>query len=327
MEAKCIDVSSYQKTIDFKKVKASGVDNVIIRCGFTGYGLSHSKNKDDFFEAHYKNAKSAGMNVGVYYYSCAVTEKEAIEEAEFVLSLLKGKQFELPIYMDVEDAHDLSERGVYPENQKTIGKKRLTDAVDAFCRTLEKAGYFVGFYAAKSWIGNNLDMSVLNKYTLWLAHWVDKTDYSGAFGVWQYTSSGIVNGISGNVDMNIVYEDFPSIIKNNGFNGFEKKSSVLLKGDINGDGVVDTADARLAMRASVGLENLSADQIKRGDVDGDGKISPADAREILRMSVGLNADEFSKSVNDTQIVGDLNGDGKVDVDDIIFLIDIIKKQK
>lgn len=258
MEAKCIDISSYQKTIDFKKVKASGIDNVIIRCGFTGYGLSHSKNKDDFFEAHYKNAKSAGMNVGVYYYSCAVTEREAQEEAEFVLSILKGKQFELPVYMDVEDAHDVKASGVYPESQQSIGKTRLTAVVNKFCETIEKAGYFVGIYSGKYWFRDNMDMSVLNRYTIWLAQWTNKPDYEGDFGLWQYTDSGKVNGISGNVDMNIMYVDFPKIIKQYGLNGFaltdipekepvvepekEEPKTETIKGDINGDGVVDLND-------------------------------------------------------------------------------------
>ena len=206
MEAKCIDISSYQKTIDFKKVKDSGIENVIIRCGFTGYGISHSKNKDDFFEAHYKNAKSAGMNVGVYYYSCAVTEKEAQEEAEFVLSLLKGKQFELPIYMDVEDAHDVKASGVYPENQQSIGKTRLTDVVNKFCETIENSGYTAGIYANKSWFEKKMDVTQLTKYKIWLAQYASTPSYTKSkIDIWQYKSTGKVSGISGNVDLNISY--------------------------------------------------------------------------------------------------------------------------
>ena len=130
--------------------------------------------------------------------------------------------------------------------------------VNKFCETIEKAGYFVGIYSGKYWFRDNMDMSVLNRYTIWLAQWTSKPDYEGDFGLWQYTDSGNVNGISGNVDMNIMYVDFPTIIKQYGLNGFtltdipekepvvepekEEIKTETLKGDINGDGVVDLND-------------------------------------------------------------------------------------
>ncbi len=302
MAVKAIDVSSYNGNIDFNKVKAAGVEDVIIRCGFTGYGRSHSLNKDDYFETNYKKAKEAGLRVGAYYYAVALTQADADREAAFVLSLLKGKQFELPVYYDVEDDHDTSASGVLKESMASIGKTKLTQITDRFCDTLEKAGYFVGIYAGKYWLEAKMDMSVLNRYTVWVAHWVSKTDYAGPYAAWQYTDSGRVDGIAGAVDMNILYGDFTGPIKRLGLNGFtastaqvtpepapapEPEPTPVLIGDVDVDGDVDPADARLVLRAAVGLEKLTDAQKKAADADGDGAITAADARKILRKATGL----------------------------------------
>lgn len=313
MNVKCIDVSRYNGNIDFKKVKASGIKNVIIRCGFTGYGSSQTTNEDANFETNYKKAKEAGLNVGAYYYAVALTEADAKREAAFVLSLLKGKQFELPIYYDVEDNHSTSGYGVLKQNMQGLSRAKLTSVVNTFCETVQNAGYFVGVYSGKYWFRDNLDMNVINRYTIWLAHWTTKTDYTGPYAMWQYTYTGSVAGISGNVDMNEMYMDFPTIIKSKGLNGFTKKEQTkkYVEGDIDGDGKVGSSDARLAMRAAVGLENLSSEQIKRGDTDNDGKITSSDARIIMRRAVGLDT---------PPVVGDVNEDGKVTEEDAIIAL-------
>ncbi|MBR3953997.1 MAG: hypothetical protein IKJ63_00810 [Clostridia bacterium] len=291
MATQVIDVSTHNGDIDFRRVKAAGIDNVIIRCGFTGYGSSHTLNKDARFEENYRKAKEAGLHVGAYYYAVALTEADADREAAFVLSLLKDKQFELPIYYDVEDVHDISAAGVLPQNMRGLSKAQLTAIVNRFCETVEKAGYFVGIYSGKYWFRDELDMSVLNRYTVWLAHWTTQTDYTGPYALWQYTDSGRVDGIQGNVDMNILYQDFAPIIKRLGLNGFPKQTAptepVILKGDVDGDGAVTENDALLTLRRSVGLETFTAAQEKRADMDNDGSITAEDAREILRKSAGL----------------------------------------
>lgn len=290
MATKAIDVSTHNGNIDFNKVKAAGVENVIIRCGFTGYGRSHTLNKDARFEENYKKAKEAGLNVGAYYFSVALTEADALREAAFVLSLLKGKQFELPIYYDVEDVHDTSAAGVLPQNMQGLSKAQLTAIVNRFCDTVEKAGYFVGIYSGKYWFRDEMDMSVLNRYTVWLAHWTTQTDYTGPYGLWQYTDSGKIDGVQGNVDMSYLYQDFAPIIKRLGLNGFTASETpsapVILMGDVNGDGAVTEYDALLTLRRSAGLETFTEAQNKAADMDGDGKITAADAREILRKSAG-----------------------------------------
>ena len=218
MATKVIDISSYQRSVDFAKVKASGVTGVILRAGYTGYGANHTKCKDDMFESHYKGAKAAGLNVGAYYYSGAMTEAFAVDEAKWFLSIIKGKQFDLPVYMDVEETHS-------PTNMTTLGKSKLTAIVNKWCATVEAAGYFVGFYTAKSWCNVYVDMNALSRYTFWLAQWAAKPTYTGDYALWQYTSDGTVSGISGRVDMNYCYQDFPSIIKAAGLNGYPKQTT------------------------------------------------------------------------------------------------------
>ncbi|MBQ6067785.1 MAG: glycoside hydrolase family 25 protein [Clostridia bacterium] len=224
MAERVIDVSSHQKSVDFKKVKASGVTGVIIRAGYTGYGAKHKMYKDDLFETHYKGATEAGLNVGAYYYSCALTEVFAEKEAKYFLSLLEGKRFSLPVYMDVEEAHSTTD-------MPALGKARLTAVVKKWCETVENAGYFTGFYTMKSWCGWYLDMDALSRFTFWLAHWAEHTDYAGAYGMWQYSSEGRVPGIGGNVDLDYCYRDFPSIIRSEGLNGYgDKRYSVAVSG-------------------------------------------------------------------------------------------------
>jgi len=227
MATKIIDISSYQKAVDFKKVKAAGITGVILRAGYTGYGVSHSMYKDEMFESHYKGAVAAGLNVGAYYYSGALNETFAVKEANYFLALIKGKTFSLPVYMDVEESHSTT-------NMPGLGKTKLTAVVMKWCETVEKAGYFTGFYTMKSWCNVYLDMAKLSRYTFWLAHYTNKTTYTGSYAIWQYSSSGKVDGISGNVDMNYCYEDFPTRIKNLGLNGYKKETDKRYRIEVYG---------------------------------------------------------------------------------------------
>lgn len=227
MATKIIDISSYQKAVDFKKVKAAGITGVILRAGYTGYGASHGMYKDEMFESHYKGAVAAGLNVGAYYYSGALSETFAVKEANYFLSLIKGKTFSLPVYMDVEESHSTT-------NMPGLGKARLTAVVMKWCETVEKAGYFTGFYTMKSWCNVYLDMAKLSRYTFWLAHYTNKTTYTGSYAIWQYSSSGKVDGISGNVDMNYCYADFPAQIKKLGLNGYKKEADKRYRIEVYG---------------------------------------------------------------------------------------------
>lgn len=208
MTMKGIDVSKWQGNIDFKKVKASGIDFVIIRAG---YGREISQ-KDEFFEKNYAGAKAAGLNVGAYWYSYADSVEDAVREANVCLEVLKGKQFEMPIYFDLEE-----------KKQFDNGKQFCSDLVKAFCNKLEAAGYFTGLYISRWYLQNYITEEVANRYTMWIAEYGPKLNYSGQYGIWQNSSTGNVSGISGNVDTDICYVDYPSIIKDRGLNGFSEK--------------------------------------------------------------------------------------------------------
>lgn len=206
---KILDVSKYQPHIDYKKT-AMSVDGVILRIGLTYWGLQEM-GADSCFEKHYAGFKKAGCPVGVYYYSAADTVEKAKEEAEYCLELMRDKQFELPVYYDVENS----------QRQGNLDKKLLTQIVDTFCSTVENAGYFAGFYASASWLINKLDTEYLGKkYTLWKADYRTEYDMTIPCDMHQYTSSGEVSGIGGRVDLSRCCVDFEKIIKARGLNGF-----------------------------------------------------------------------------------------------------------
>lgn len=230
---KAIDISVYQPNVDYEKVKDDGIEMAILRVGYTGYGIEKSKNKDTMFETNYRGFKKVGIPIGVYWYSCAYTEEEAVIEAKKVLEYVKKKEIELPIFIDVEDEHNINATGCARENQATIGKERLTKVVEAFCKEIESNGYYVGIYANTYWLNTRLDMNILKKYDVWVAHWwVSKPSYSGGYGIWQYSSTGKVNGINGNVDLNYVYKDYPTIIRNNHLNHLGKVNNIDTNTDI-----------------------------------------------------------------------------------------------
>lgn len=207
---KGIDVSTYQSSVDFSKVKAAGYDFVIIRAGYGRY----ISQKDTQFETHYKEAKSAGLGVGAYWYSYASTVDEAKAEAKVCLEAIKGKTFEYPIFFDLEESKQFAK-----------GKSFCDSIVKAFCNTLEEAGYYAGLYISRSPLQTYISSDVAKRYALWIAEYSSKCNYSGDYGMWQYSSSGKVNGISGNVDMDYCYTDYPTLIKGAGLNGFTKTAT------------------------------------------------------------------------------------------------------
>lgn len=209
MQIKGIDVSEYQGNIDFETVRKDGIGFVIIRAG---YGREISQ-KDVCFERNYVNAKAAGLPIGAYWYSYAESAEDAVREAKACLEVIKGKQFEYPIYFDLEE-----------QNQFAKGKDHCSSLVKAFCNTLEKAGYFAGLYISRSPLQTHITEEVANRYSLWVAEYGDKCNYVGTYDMWQYSSRGSVNSISGNVDMDCCYKDFPAIIKKAGLNGFNTAS-------------------------------------------------------------------------------------------------------
>ena len=199
---KGIDISYCQKKADWNAVDA---EFVIVRAGYGRYTLQ----KDIMFESHYKGAKDKGIPVGAYWYSYAKTPEEAKLEADACLAVIAGKQFEYPIYYDVEESEQLA-----------LGKEKLSAIIRAFLERVESAGYFVGLYGSYSSLTNLTDESIRKRYAIWLAHWdVQKSPYTGQYGMWQY-SVGNAAGVTGACDLDYCYEDYPAKIKAKGLNGF-----------------------------------------------------------------------------------------------------------
>jgi GH25 family lysozyme M1 (1,4-beta-N-acetylmuramidase) len=144
-----------------------------------------------------------------------MTPKEAELEADVFLSVIKGKQFEMPVYFDLEE-----------KKQFDLGKEKVSAIMRAFLKKVESAGYFVGLYGSASSLTTHTADDIKSWYTIWLAHWVDQTNYSGAYGVWKHSEKGKVAGINGNVDLDICYKDFPTIIKGKGLNGYGKEKAL-----------------------------------------------------------------------------------------------------
>ena len=190
-----IDVSKWNGKIDWNAVKNSGISYVIIRSGYRG----SSEGKlivDPRFGENIQGATAAGLKVGVYFYSQAINEIEAVEEASMVLDQIKNYKISYPVFLDVEASGGRGDNA---------DKATRTAVCKAFCQTVQNAGYTAGVYSNKNWLETRLDASALSAYKIWLAQYAAAPTYGGRYDLWQYRSTGSVSGISGNVDMNISY--------------------------------------------------------------------------------------------------------------------------
>ena len=194
-----IDVSKYQGNIDWGAVAASGINFAIIRVGYRG-SSSGALVQDPNFKKNISGATKAGIKVGLYFFTQAVNEAEAVEEASMAMSLASGYKVTYPIFIDTESASNGRANG--------LSKSARTAVVKAFCQTVRNGGYKAGVYASKSWYANQLNASALNGYCIWVAQYNSSCTYSGKYDMWQYSSKGRVSGIKGNVDMNISYTGY-----------------------------------------------------------------------------------------------------------------------
>lgn len=225
-----IDVSYHNGAINWTEVKNDGVKFAILRAGRTSLSSNKNMAKDVKFEEYYKGAKAAGIQVGAYYYSRCATVSEGKKEGEFIVSLLKGKKFEYPIFLDVEDTEIL----------KSTSKKTLTAAIKACMEVVENAGYYVAIYSGKYILKDNLIESELTKYDKWIAQYANSCTYDKEHTMWQFGGetnllrnkkiSGI-NSVS--TDQNYCYVDYPSKIKSLCKNGYTKTIPTAVKTDAN----------------------------------------------------------------------------------------------
>ena len=195
-KARGIDVSKFQGTIDWNAVAADGITFAIIRCGYRGYG-SGALVEDATFRRNIQGATAAGIQVGVYFYSQAIDEAEAVEEASMVLSLVQGYSLPYGVYFDTEKVAGDTGRA-----DGISAAQRTANAV-AFCETIRNAGYTPGVYSYASWFYNSLNFANISKYRTWIAQYRDTLDFAYSYNIWQYSSQGSVSGIKGNVDMNL----------------------------------------------------------------------------------------------------------------------------
>ena len=192
---KGIDVSKWNGNIDWTAVKNSGINFVIIRCGYRGSSTGVLV-EDSMFRSNIQGAKAVGLKVGIYFFTQAISEAEAVEEASMVLSLISGYGVNYPIFIDTERANGRADG---------LDRATRTAVCRAFCETIRNGGYTAGVYASKAWFNDNLNYSSLSGYKIWLAQYASEPSFGNRYDMWQYSEKGSVSGISGKVDMNISY--------------------------------------------------------------------------------------------------------------------------
>ena len=196
-----IDVSKWNKEINWAQLAREGVEFAIIRAGYRGSSTG-SLVVDPYFEKNIKGALENDIDVGIYFFTQAVNEREAVEEASIVMKLVQGYKVSYPIFIDTEGAGGNG-------RADNLGVAERSQVCQAFCETIRSGGYIAGVYASKNWLNNRLDITKFSgDNVIWLAEYRDKPTYGGTYGMWQYTSSGRISGIEGRVDFNLCYWDF-----------------------------------------------------------------------------------------------------------------------
>lgn len=301
--AKGVDVSYANGNIDLGKVKAAGYGYVMIRCG---YGSDLLTQDDAQFEANVRKAESLGLPWGAYLYSYATCKAEALSEVEHVKRLLKGKKPTMPIALDVEDSAYYTRHGCF-------NKATITEVVRTFIEGIRKAGYYPMIYTGIYWLGGYIDKSVYMSCDLWIAQWNSTCQYTGDnLGMWQYggevnyLESNSISGV-GVIDKDICYRDYPTIIKNGGYNGWTKGSG----GESDSTPELITASCELRFRylAKEGYSN-SEKQVKT-------------LQRLLKATDYLGADKLPLTVdgifgrNTDYAVRSFQKDNNVNVDGVV----------
>lgn len=269
-----IDVSRWQGDFDFEKAKAEGVKFVIIKAGGADDGLY----KDSKFEANYKNAKAAGLGVGVYFFGNAATTAEAEAEARYFASIIQGKQYDYPVFYDVE-----SER-------MNVGKAKLSDIVRAFCNFMENAGYWCGFYTNWDWYLYKLNGADLAaRYSFWFAYWGSEIPESVAgVQLWQFggeTNYIRTNKVAGVVcDQDYCLVDYPSMIKSRGKNGYPKTTAT------------SSTTTTKPSNTTTKPKKKSVDEIAKEVIQGKWGVYPERKKKL--EAAGYNYNEVQKRVDE-----------------------------
>lgn len=295
---KLIDLSKHNGTVDFTRVKSAGIDGVILRAG---YGVSTI---DEKFKEYIEKAKKANLHIGIYWFGYAYTDETAKKEAQFCIKVLKPYlgQIDLPIFYDWEyDSYNYAIK-----NGVTPNKTSVSRWTKIFCNTLEKAGYFVGVYGNIDYMNNYYTDEIKTRYAIWIAQWASKCTYTGNYGIWQYGAetntidSKYIDGITGIVDKNYCYIDYPNIIKEKGLNGYKATNTQnsntnnnnnnvsSIKGDVNKDGQVNIEDLELLEHSYLYSETDKLD-MSTCDMNNDNIIDSTDITELKKKLINNTA--------------------------------------
>ncbi len=301
---KGIDVSQFQLNIDWNKVKSSGdADFAIIRAG---YGKELNQ-EDPYFDYNMQNAQAAGMDVGIYWYSYAYSVEDAVKEAETCYQIIKDYSFNYPVYFDVEEYGQMF----------NLTKAQLSAIVDAFCSTLEAKGYYVGVYSSASYLQSNIYEHVLKKYDVWVAEYNSGIyHYNGHYGIWQYSSTGSVDGIPAAVDLNYCYKNYPEIIGVNPESGRIPPATAPVSTDTTATAVTTTTSSIIygvgvsAGSGSLDMSAINKDEysfviLKAGEGGETPQVDPDFTTNLISAKeAGINCGAYwcAKSITEEEIL-------------------------
>lgn len=270
-----IDVSYHNGTLDWSTIKAAGVDFAILRAAYRGYGTEGTLVRDAKFAEYMQGAMSQGIPVGAYIYSQAITTAEAVQEANYILNIVRGYSLDLPIVFDYEFAGVKTGRLDSAWSSGKLNKSKMTDIALAFCDTIKNAGYDAMVYANKTFLSKNLDHEVIENagYDVWLAHYTTNTNYTGDYKIWQYTSSGKIPGIANKVfDCNFMYSGTISMslkisnIPNQIYQGYDVAPSVTVTN--GGTVLTEGTDYTVTYQNNSGIGTATVNVFGAGIYDG-----------------------------------------------------------
>ncbi len=201
------DLSYHNGSVNFDELAASGCEFVMLRCGYRGYSAGGLA-KDEKFESYISDAERVGLKIGVYFFTQALTVEEAEDEAEYVLKLIEGHTISYPVAFDTEYVDDDDAR----TNTTEISDELRSDICRAFCDRISEEGYYPMIYASENWLRRYLNVEALKDYDLWAPQYLDENDFLYDFTMWQYTDSGNIPGVKGDVDLDISMVDYASFV-------------------------------------------------------------------------------------------------------------------
>ncbi len=201
------DLSYHNKYVNFQELAASGCEFVMLRCGFRGYSEGGLM-KDEKFDMYATEAQRAGLKIGVYFFTQALTVEEAVEEAEYTLKLIEDYDISYPVAFDTEYIDDENARS----NKNEITDELRTEIIMAFCERIRQDGYYPMVYASENWIRRYMEIEPLRKYDFWAPQYNEENDFLYDFTIWQYTEKGSIPGVKGDVDLDISMVDYASFV-------------------------------------------------------------------------------------------------------------------